>query len=146
MQFSTNSPPQIQIHTDFCSISFLAQFYGERFDWSEQLQGVILGVFYIGYVLTHIPGGLVAERIGGKMVFVVLVLIASLTTLITPICVRWGGASALIIIRIIMGGLQGCLWPAVTTIFSAWIPKKEKTFIASIAFSGIPVSFRSLCA
>lgn len=39
---------------------------GDKYDWSQTEQGWILSSFYIGYVITHIPGGLVAEKFGGK--------------------------------------------------------------------------------
>jgi ACS family sodium-dependent inorganic phosphate cotransporter len=26
------------------------------FDWSEEVQGLILSSFYFGYIVTHIPG------------------------------------------------------------------------------------------
>lgn len=28
------------------------------YDWSQELQGVILSSFYWGYAITHLPGGL----------------------------------------------------------------------------------------
>ena len=32
-------------------------------------QGVILGMFFYGYVLTQLPGGRLAEIVGGKWLF-----------------------------------------------------------------------------
>ena len=43
---------------------------GERtFGWSHKQQGVILGMFFYGYVLTQLPGGRLAELFGGKWLF-----------------------------------------------------------------------------
>ena len=33
-------------------------------DWHESQQGIILGMFFYGYVLTQLPGGRLAEIIG----------------------------------------------------------------------------------
>ena len=40
-----------------------------EFDWDKETQGIILGAFFWGYLLTQIPGGWLAERVGGKGVF-----------------------------------------------------------------------------
>ena len=39
------------------------------FKWDEGQQGLILGMFFYGYVLTQLPGGRLAEIIGGKWLF-----------------------------------------------------------------------------
>ena len=39
------------------------------FVWNEYEQGIILGMFFYGYVLTQFPGGRLAELIGGKWLF-----------------------------------------------------------------------------
>ena len=43
-----------------------AEYQAGEFDWDEKTQGIILSAFYYGYILTHIPGGLLAQRYGGK--------------------------------------------------------------------------------
>lgn len=83
--------------------------------------------------------GLLAERIGGKIVIIFMLTFTSLSTLMTPFCVRWGGAMGLIVVRIVIGTVQGGMWPAVSTIISAWIPNNEKTTVCSLAFAGIAV-------
>lgn len=62
----------------------------ERYDWSQELQGLILSSFYWGYILTHVPGGLLSARIGGKHTLFFGVAIATVFTLLTPIAVRNG--------------------------------------------------------
>lgn len=34
----------------------------ERYDWSQELQGLILSSFYWGYVVSHVPGGLISGK------------------------------------------------------------------------------------
>ena len=38
-------------------------------DNDDDYQGVILGMFFYGYVLTQLPGGRLAEIMGGKWLF-----------------------------------------------------------------------------
>ncbi|MGB1716180.1 MAG: MFS transporter, partial [Gammaproteobacteria bacterium] len=40
----------------------------EQFGWSETQTGIIFSIFYIGYVLTMILGGILADKYGGKTV------------------------------------------------------------------------------
>jgi len=63
-------------------------FDGLRFEWDEYEQNMILGSFFWGYVLTELPGGRLAEIIGGHRVFGYSMLGASLLTLLTPFAAR----------------------------------------------------------
>lgn len=60
------------------------------FEWSEQLQGLILSSFYWGYVITHLPGGYLAEKFGGKYTLSLGILSTAVFTLLTPVVVEWG--------------------------------------------------------
>lgn len=90
----------------------------------------------------HLPGAMLAERIGGKSVLVTGLASTVLLTLLTPISVSFGDAYALIIIRALIGSFQGGMWPAVSTILAAWVPKNERGFLASLVFCGLPVRFK----
>ena len=54
------------------------------FPWDESQQGIILGMFFYGYVLTQVPGGRMAEIVGGKWLMGVGVLVTAVFTLLTP--------------------------------------------------------------
>lgn len=104
------------------------------------MQGVILGSFYIGYVIMHVPAALLAERIGAKYIIVASLFLTATFSLLTPIAVELAGAPALIVLRIFMGIFQGGVFPAVSTILSAWVPVKERGLLGSLVFNGLPVS------
>jgi ACS family sodium-dependent inorganic phosphate cotransporter len=57
--------------------------------WSETQKGIILGSFYIGYMVTQIYGGLLSDRIGAKIVLGVGLVVWSIFTLITPLGFLW---------------------------------------------------------
>ena len=46
--------------------------------------GWVLAAFFYGYLVTQIPGGLLAQRVGGKWVFGLGVLITAVLTTLTP--------------------------------------------------------------
>lgn len=54
-------------------------------------------------MLTHLPGGLLAEKFGGKWTVGLGLLLTSVATILTPWAVSIGGAIGLFIIRVIEG-------------------------------------------
>ena len=56
----------------------------EQFGWNEAQVGIIFSIFYIGYVLTFILGGILADKYGGKTILGVGVLLWSIFTILTP--------------------------------------------------------------
>lgn len=62
----------------------------EIYDWDQARQGLILASFYWGYIVTHIPGGILSARIGGKYTLFLGVAMATICTLITPYAIRYG--------------------------------------------------------
>ena len=75
-------------------------------EWSKKLRGYILSSFFYGYIVTQIPGGILATKYGGKHVYGIGVLITLIATLLVPIAARTH-AYLLIVLRIIMG--LGCV-------------------------------------
>ena len=112
-----------------------------EFDWSEQLQGFILASFYIGYLTSQVPGGLLASRFGGRYILLIAVFLNAFLTLITPACVRIGGAPALIAVRIIIGMAEGLIIPTCGVLLAAWVPLKERSRISTFVYSGLQVKW-----
>lgn len=54
---------------------------------------MVLSSFYIGYVITHIPGGILAEKFGGKYTLSLGILSTAIFTVLTPFCVKHGKLS-----------------------------------------------------
>ena len=76
------------------------------FDWSAHDQGVILGSFYYGFVVTPMIGGFIAERYSAKWVVFICMLLASICTLLSPLAAIKGGKTALIVVKVIQGLTQ----------------------------------------
>lgn len=99
-------------------------------------QGWVLSSFYIGYVITHIPGGMIAEKYGGKWTLGLGILSSAIFTLLTPITTIHGGYVALIVLRILMGLGEGTKFPALSVLLSAWVPKNERSKLGSFVLGG----------
>lgn len=76
--------PYIAHETDY----ILFHLQGE-FNWDSNTQGLVLGAFFYGYIITQIPGGWLAEVFGGKKLFGFGVLCTAILTLLTPLAARW---------------------------------------------------------
>lgn len=109
---------------------------GGEYEWSESLQGVILASFYVGYVITHIPGGYLADKFGGKYTLSIGILSTAVLTLITPICIVNGGAYTLIGLRILIGLGEGTTFPALSALLASWIPLSERSKLGALVFGG----------
>lgn len=92
--------------------------------------------FYIGYIVTHIPGGLLAEKFGGKWTLGLGILSTAFFTLITPVAITEGGSTALIIVRILMGLGEGTTFPALSVLLSQWVPIKERGKLGALVLGG----------
>lgn len=100
--------------------------YDEKFPWDSYQQNFVLGCFFWGYILTELPGGRLAELIGGRRVFGHSMLWASLLTLITPLAAHLNYV-VLIIVRVVLGFMLGASWPAIHPLAAVWIPPMERS-------------------
>src|SRR4029450_9180462 len=93
--------------------------------WSAKTQGTVLSSFFVGYLLTQIAGGWLADNFGGKVVLAGGVLLWSLFTMLTPPAAALG-FTALLIARIGMGMGEGVNFPALYTPHARWSPIDER--------------------
>ncbi|TDJ35645.1 MAG: MFS transporter, partial [Gammaproteobacteria bacterium] len=77
-------------YIDRVNISVAIIPMAEEFGWNLETQGTVLSFFFIGYLLTQVIGGRLADRFGGKVVLAVGVLLWSLFTVLTPPAAVWG--------------------------------------------------------
>lgn len=77
-----------------------------KFDWGPYEQNIILGCFFWGYLLTELPGGRLAELIGGYRVFGHSMLWASVLTLFTPVA-AFIDFKAMVMVRVLLGFMLG---------------------------------------
>ena len=108
----------------------------DQFGWSEIQKGFILSSFYIGYMITMIVGGYIADKYGGKKVLGYCLIIWSIFTIITPFF-AYLGLWWLLFIRVLMGLGEGITFPSWHAIYARWIPFKERTRAVAFTNSGI---------
>ena len=116
---------------------------GVQFDWNSQEQGLILGSFFYGYIITQIPGGFLAEKYGGKWLYGLGTLCTAVLTYLTPFAAK-AGTGYFIAIRVLEGLGEGVTFPAMHAMIAKWIPLTERskqiTFINAGAQFGTIIS------
>lgn len=108
---------------------------GKKYQWDAETQGWILGSFFYGYIITQIPGGYIASKVGGKLLLGFGILGTAVFTLFTPIAADLG-VGALIALRALEGLGEGVTFPAMHAMWSSWAPPLERSKLLSISYAG----------
>jgi ACS family sodium-dependent inorganic phosphate cotransporter len=125
-------------YIDRVNISVAIIPMAESLGWGVETQGTVLSAFFVGYLLTQIVGGRLADRFGGKIVLATGVLIWSLFTLLTPPAAALG-MTVLLVARIGMGLGEAVNFPSVYTLYARWVPVPERARAMALNNSGIPL-------
>lgn len=96
-------------------------------------KGMVLGAFFYGYFATNIPGGRLAEEYGTKIVFGGSILISALLTLLIPVAARVH-YTLFIALRVVIGLVNGVVYPAMNVMVARWIPPLEKPRFMSFTY------------
>ncbi|XP_034938461.1 putative inorganic phosphate cotransporter [Chelonus insularis] len=108
----------------------------KRFDWNSNIQNWILSSFFWGYVITHIPSGELAQRLGAQKFFCFAVGLCGLLTMFIPVAATYGGWQLVIVLRVATGACQGVVPPCIHSILSKWVPVEERGRAGSCTYSG----------
>nr|CAD7406965.1 unnamed protein product [Timema cristinae] len=118
---------------------------GGEFIWDDMQQSLILGSFFWGYLLFQVPGGLLAEVYGPKVVLGGSVFINGALSVLLPLATRqhW---YLLLVIRAMQGVAQGAQYPVLSAAVVRWVPLEERARFVSFAVQGISQSSKEYLA
>ncbi|XP_041461223.1 sialin-like [Lytechinus variegatus] len=108
-----------------------------EFSWSSRTQELLLSAFFIGLPITQLPGGWIADRVGGKWVVATGAAMTAIMNMLAPLAARTG-ASYFFTVRLLAGLFEGAVVPAMFTLISNWTTNKTKTRVTSFAMAGCP--------
>ncbi|XP_050396704.1 sialin isoform X1 [Patella vulgata] len=104
-------------------------------DWDKNIQGWVLGAFFWGYLVSQIPAGWLATKIGGKRVLGWNMFAGAVLTLLTPVAANVSYIF-LIVIRILLGLTSGVAFPAMHAMWGNWAPPLERSKLTSFTYAG----------
>ncbi|XP_035724577.1 sialin-like [Vespa mandarinia] len=99
--------------------------YGERYEWNQHIQGLLLSGYFYGVLPASVPAGLLAEKYGGSKVVAFATLIPAVLNLLMPWAssIHYGFA---FVLRFMMGFFGGAVYPALHAMIARWVPPSEK--------------------
>ncbi len=137
-------PPCILIYIfsymDRTNIGFaMAGGMSAELNMTASISGLAAGIFFIGYLFLQVPGGDLAERGYAKKFIAICILLWSGISIVNGFV---ESVTQLLVVRFILGFVEGGVWPAVMVIISHWFPQKERglansCFIMVLAISSI---------
>jgi MFS transporter, ACS family, glucarate transporter len=133
----------ILTYLDRLNLSIAGHFIEDEFSFSLKTMGWILSSFLLGYSLSQIPGGYLADRFGPRKVLIAAISWWSVLTAATAIAprlpvARWFGVAASIaMIRFLIGIGEAPSSPSYTKVVANWMGHARRGFGSSFNLFGI---------
>jgi MFS family permease len=100
--------------------------------------GLAGGMFYLGYLLLQIPGGILAERFDARRLIVALGMGWGVLAMATGLAQN---LPQLLVLRFLLGLVEGGVWPAILVLLSRWFTNRERATANSVWLVCLPLSF-----
>jgi len=95
----------------------------------------------VGYTAMQFPGGVIGQRLGARLMFVVIGLIAFASCLVTPLAplVLQGSAllGVLLAAQLMAGAAQGPIFPVSTGVFQTWFTPDKWPLVQGLQSMGL---------
>jgi MFS transporter, ACS family, glucarate transporter len=133
----------ILTYLDRLNLSIAGHFIQDEFSLSLKTMGWILSSFLLGYSLSQIPGGYLADRFGPRKVLITAISWWSVLTAATAIAprlpvARWlGVAYSIALNRFLIGIGEAPSSPSYTKVVANWMGRTHRGFGSSFNLFGI---------
>lgn len=129
-------PARHRRHTNVTVVKIEYKDDGDRFDWSPETQGLLLGSFFWTYFLFHTPHGYIAGRYGGRVPICIALLVSGVISLVSPVVAHLPSVTYLILLRSFMGVFQAGIFPGLFVTACNWVPVHERSTILAVNEAG----------
>jgi sugar phosphate permease len=100
--------------------------------------GLASGMFYLGYCLLQIPGGILAERFDARRLIVTLAVTWGVLAMATGMAQN---LTELLVVRFALGLVEGAVWPVILVLLARWFTDRERATANSVWLLCLPLSF-----
>ncbi|CAG9799840.1 unnamed protein product [Chironomus riparius] len=119
---------------------FGVEYERDGFKWDAKTQAEVLAAFFTLHFATQLPGGILAQKFGTKLIFGFSNFFGCITCMLVPIAAYYS-FYALFWLRLVQGFVAGAAWPAMSHLVGRWIPPNERSkFVTAYIGSSIGVS------
>jgi sugar phosphate permease len=99
----------------------------------DEHMGYLLAVWLVAYGLFQVPGGIIGDRVGSRLLLTQLVVGWSLTLFVVALTAllpagTWLALAVLLALRFIFGGFQAGVFPGVSRVVADWMPPRQRGF------------------
>jgi ACS family glucarate transporter-like MFS transporter len=128
-------------YLDRTNISIAGVQIGHEFHVDNTHLGWVFSAFLIGYASFQIPAGLLARRLGARLVLTLGVAWWSLFTILTALVppTMAGALWMLALVRLALGAGEATMYPATAQFVERWFPIAERGKANGIIFGGIGI-------
>jgi len=128
-------------YLDRTNISIAGIQIGKEFGVGNTQLGWIFSAFLIGYAVFQIPAGLLAKRLGPRLVLALGVIWWGVFTALTA-CVPPGIRGAVLVfvlVRFALGAGEALIYPSASLFVERWMPIEERGRANGIIFAGVGI-------
>ena len=123
-------------YIDRASLSVAMPMIAKEFDLSPATQGLLLSSFFWTYAFMQIPGGMLADRFGPRVVIVCSTLGWGFFQAIAAVCTGW---VSLLVTRLGLGASEAPIYPAGGKLNAIWMTQNERGRGATLLDGGAPL-------
>ena len=123
-------------YIDRASLSVAMPLIAKEFDIGPAVQGLLLSSFFWTYALMQIPGGMLADRYGPRVVIAGATLGWGFFQAIAAACTGW---VPLLLTRLGLGAAEAPIYPAGGKLNGIWMTQTERGRGATLLDGGAPL-------
>ncbi|APZ43757.1 MFS transporter [Acidihalobacter ferrooxydans] len=123
-------------YIDRASLSVAMPLISKEFHIGPAIEGLLLSSFFWTYALMQIPGGMLADRYGPRVVIAGATVGWGLFQALAAASIGWSG---LLIARLGLGTAEAPIYPAGGKLNSLWMTKNERGRGATLLDGGAPL-------
>ncbi|MDR3537249.1 MAG: MFS transporter [Acetobacteraceae bacterium] len=127
----------ILAYVDRINVAMILPYVDQSFGLSAADSGFAAGIFFVGYMVLQIPGGILASRWSARKTVAILMVLWGVTAVATGFV---QSRNQLYAARFILGIFEGGVWPAVLVLLATWFPQNERARANAFWMSCLPIS------
>lgn len=127
----------ILAYVDRINVAMILPYIDKNFGLTAADSGFAAGIFFVGYMVLQIPGGLLASRWSARKTVAILMVLWGLTAVATGFVQN---REQLYIARFVLGIFEGGVWPAVLVLLATWFPQNERARANALWMTCLPIS------
>jgi len=121
---------------DRMAMSVAIPYISAEFHLSPSASGLVMSIFFAGYALSQIPGGLLADKFGARRIATIAMLWWSAFTALTGLA---AGFVQMAVVRFVFGIGEGIFPACAFKTIAVWFPKKERATANALMLASNPL-------